>query len=60
MISDVLPVLSERGLRMLDQDFAKFQQALTLKSQQADVTWQALLRSYLFQDEADKIKVLLN
>ena len=48
MITDVLPVLSERGLRMLDQDFAKFQQALTLKSQQADVTWQALLRSYLF------------
>lgn len=60
MISEVMPILSESGLQKLEQNFDKFLKAVSQKVQVSNATWQAILRCYLFQEEAQSILTHLN
>lgn len=59
LINEVIPVLSQTGLRRLEDNFDVFLEAIRVKAQQADVTWQACLRSFLFYPEAVRIGAFL-
>jgi hypothetical protein len=59
LINDVMPNLSQNGLQRLEGDFDRFVQAVRGKALQADVTWQSILSSFLFQPEADSISKFL-
>ena len=60
MLNDLIPNLSEAGLKQLEEHFKQLLEALTQKAQQADVTWQSLLHGYLFHPEAQRIIAYLN
>ena len=60
LISGVMPNLSLDGLRQLEQRFSVFLEAVSQKATQSDVTWQAILRAFLFQPEAQRISAYLN
>ncbi len=59
-ISDLMPNLSQNGLESIENNFKNFLDAVNVKSQQADVTWQAVLKCFLFQPEAERINSYLN
>ena len=44
----------------MEQRFDDFLSAVSQKSLQADVTWQSILRSFLFTEEAARINAFLN
>ena len=55
LITILVPFLSSRGLSRVEEQFEEFLAAVNLKAQQSDVTWQVVLRSFLFQEEAQRI-----
>ena len=59
LITDLIPNLSEEGFRRIDGDIHEFLEAVTAKVQQADVTWNAVLRGFLFTPERRKIEQFL-
>lgn len=60
LITEVLPYLSEAGLKQLEKDFETFLNTVAQKAQMSDVTYVTILRSFLFQEEAARINVYLN
>ena len=52
LLNDVLPNLSIQGLEHLEANWDTFLIAVRTKAPQADVTWQSVLSSFLFQPEA--------
>ena len=60
MINEVLPMLGKEGLDNLEANFNQFLEAITQKAVQTDVTWQSILRCFLFHPEAQRIVAYLN
>ena len=60
LITEVLPYLSEGGLKQLEQNFDTFLNTVAQKAQMSDVTYVTILRSFLFQEEASRINTYLN
>ncbi len=58
-ISDLMPNLSQSGLDSIENNFKNFIEAVSVKSQQADVTWRSVLKCFLFQPEAQRINTYL-
>ena len=52
MINDVIPNLSLSGLSKIEARFQVFIDAVAQNTHKADVTWQGILRSFLFHNEA--------
>jgi hypothetical protein len=55
----VIPVLSNYGLQQLEERFQDFLSAVTQKVISSDVTWQSILKCFLFHPEVVRVNAFL-
>jgi len=60
LINEVIPVMSEYGLQQLEERFQDFLSAVTQKVIQSDVTWQSILKCFLFHPEVLRVNAFLD
>ena len=52
----MVPCLNDSGLELINERFEAFAKILDMKSKMADMTWQNVFSSFIFDDEKSAIE----